>query len=331
MLTYITRRLLLMIPTLFGITLITFLIVHLTPGDPIALKAQQESGGMRPGVLATEVIEKTRAMYGLDQPLPVQYGRWIKRIVTLDFGTSYQDDQPVLEKIKRAAPLTIVLNLVATILIYLIAIPSGIAAAVRAGGWWDRISAIVFYVLYALPSFWVAAMLIVLFAGGDYLNLFPLGGMISEGARSLPFWQQLPNRAWHLMLPLMVMTYGGFAYLARFGRSVMLDVIRQDYMRTARAKGLPRQRIIWRHGVRNALVPFITLLGTLLPGLLGGSIIIEQIFGLPGMGKLSFDAVMSRDYPVVMALATIDAVLTLIGLLISDILYTVVDPRVGLE
>ncbi|MBI4237370.1 MAG: ABC transporter permease [Deltaproteobacteria bacterium] len=328
---YLIRRLLLMIPTFFGITVITFVIIHLTPGDPVKLKMQQEGGGMKPGVVATEVIEQTRKLYGLDQPLYVQYGRWLRRIVTLDFGNSFQDERPILRKIAEALPITLLLNLIAICIIYCIAIPTGVWNALRAGGLWDQGTAVLFYILYSLPAFWVASLLLIFFAGGDYLNWFPIVGFISEGAEQLSWWQRAGNVLWHLVLPIICMTYGGFAFLSRFSRSVMLDVVKQDYMRTARAKGLSEWRVIVRHGFRNALIPFVTLFGTLLPGMLGGSIIIEQIFSVPGMGRLSFEAVMARDYPLVMALATIDSLLTLIGLLLSDLLYAVVDPRVSYE
>jgi peptide/nickel transport system permease protein len=331
MMAYILRRFLLMIPTLFGITVVTFAIIRLTPGDPATLQAQQMEGAMPSGLVATEIIEQTRKMYGLDKPIPVQYAKWVWRFVRLDFGDSFVDSRPVLEKIAEALPITILLNLIAIMLIYLISLPSGVWTALRAGTWKDQLTALLFYILYSLPSFWVAMLLLVWFASGDYLNWFPLVGYISDGAEFLPFWQKMGNVLWHLVLPVVCLTYGGFAFLSRFGRTVMLEVIRQDYIKTARAKGLSEWRVITRHGVRNALIPFVTLMGTLLPGLLGGSIIIEQIFGIPGMGKLSFDAVLSRDYPMVMGVATIDAFLTLISLLISDLLYVWIDPRISFE
>lgn len=331
MMAYIIRRLLLMIPTLFGITVVTFAIIRLTPGDPAALKAQQVEGMMASSLMATEIIEQTRKMYGLDLPIYEQYGRWVWRLARLDFGESFIDDRPVLSKIAEALPITLLLNFIAIMIIYLIALPSGVWSALRAGTWKDQVTALLFYILYSLPSFWVAMLLLVFFASGDYLNWFPLVGYLSDGAEFLPWYNQVANVAWHLVLPVICMVYGGFAFLSRFGRTVMLEVIRQDYIKTARAKGLSEWRVITRHGVRNALIPFVTLMGTLIPGLLGGSIIIEQIFGIPGMGKLSFDAVLSRDYPMVMGIATIDAFLTLLSLLISDLLYVWIDPRISFE
>lgn len=326
---YLLKRVLLMIPTLLGIAVITFVIIHLTPGDPAALKSGEM--GMQSKVVASEVIEQTRKLYGLDQPLHVQFGRWIGRLARLDFGDSFIDDRPVLAKIGEAIPITLLLNVIALLLVYLVSLPVGVISALRPGGWRDQLSALVLYVLYSLPSFWVASLLIVLLASGDYLNWFPLVGYVSDGAESLPWYGQIANVAWHLVLPIICLTYGGFAFLSRFGRTVMLEVMRQDFIRTARAKGLSEWQVVVTHGLRNALVPFVTLMSTLLPGLLGGSIIIEQIFGIPGMGKLSFEAVLARDYPLVMGVATIDAFLTLTSLLIADLLYVVVDPRISFE
>lgn len=331
MLAYLTRRCLLILPTLFGITVVTFVIMHLTPGDPVKLQQQLVSGGMANSVVAKEVIEQTRKLYGLDQPVHIQYARWVRRLVQLDFGESFIDQRPVLTKIAETLPITITLNLLSMWLIYLIAIPTGVWSALRPRGWIDQVIGLGFYVLYSLPSFWVAFLLLAVFATGDYFDWFPLVGFVSEGAEGLPWYRWVGNVAWHLVLPVVCMTYGGFAFLSRFGRTVMLEVVNQDYIRTARAKGLREWHVIVHHGVRNALIPFVTLMGTLLPGLLGGSIIIEQIFSIPGMGRLSFEAVMSRDYPLVMGIATIDAVLTLVSLLIADLLYVWVDPRVSFE
>jgi peptide/nickel transport system permease protein len=187
------------------------------------------------------------------------------------------------------------------------------------------------FILYSLPSFWVATLLLMYLAGGDYLNWFPLVGIMSDGAENYPWGLKLANIAWHLVLPVTAMVYGSFAFLTRFSRSTMLEVIKQDYVRTALAKGLTRRAVIWRHAFRNQLIPLITLLGTLLPALLGGSVIIEQIFSIPGMGKLAFESVLARDYPTIMAIATISAALTLVSLLLSDLAYVWVDPRITFE
>ncbi len=325
---YVLKRFLLMIPTLFGISVITFVIIHLAPGDPAALKAQASTDALGSDKVQAEIIEQTRALYGLDQPLYVQYGRWVKQMVTLDFGTSFRDHRPVMAKIADALPITLTLNIISILLIYLISVPIGALCALKPRTLFDRLSALVLFVLYSLPSFWVAMMLIIYLGGGDYLNLFPIVGFTSDNADALPWYGWLGNVAWHLVLPVTCLTYGGLAFLSRFSRVSVLEVIRQDYIRTARAKGLREWRVVVHHALRNALIPLLTISSTLLPALLGGSVIIEQIFSIPGMGRLGFESVLSRDYPVIMAIAAISAFLTLLSILITDLLYAVVDPRI---
>ena len=328
MLAYLVKRILLMVPTLLGILVITFAVVHLAPGDPASLKAQSATEALSSDAMTRKIIDETKAIYGLDLPLHVQFGRWVKQVATLDFGKSYRDQRRVTDKIADALPITLTLNVLTILIIYVVSIPMGTLAAVRPRGLFDRLSSLAMFVLYSLPSFWVAMMLIVLLGSGDYLNWFPITGFVSVGAEALPWYGWVGNVAWHLVLPVVCLTYGGFAFLSRFARASLLEVIRQDYMRTARAKGLSEWAVVLRHGMRNALIPLITLMGTLLPALLGGSVIIEQIFSIPGMGRLGFESVLARDYPVVMAIATISAFLTLVSILITDILYVVVDPRI---
>ena len=329
---YIAQRLLFLIPTLLGITLITFMIIQLAPGSPVSLKLLGPGGaGVRSDLISKEVIEQTKKLYGLDQPFYIQYGRWIQRLMTLDFGESYKDRRPVWDKIKEALPVTLLLNIISIFLIYLISIPAGIFSAVRPQSFLDKFTTLIFFILYSLPSFWVAMLLIIYLGGGEYLDLFPIVGIASHGIEQLPWWDQIGNVLWHLVLPVTSLTYGGFAFLSRFSRAQLLEVIRQDYSRTARAKGLSEAVVIFKHALRNALIPLVTLMGTLLPALIGGSVIIEQIFSIPGMGKLGFEAVLSRDYPVIMAIATISAFLTLVSLFITDLLYVIIDPRISFE
>lgn len=327
MVRYLSKRLLFMIPTFLGITVISFFIIQLAPGDPATMKIQMERGRGNPQ-LAAKIVEDTRKLYGLDLPLHVQYTKWLTRVVTLDFGESYIDHQPVIDKIRAALPITLLLNFLTIVITYIVSIPIGITTALRPRSWWDHGSAILLFVLYSLPSFWVAAVLMTYLAGGDYLNLFPIMGISSFGANVLPWHEYVANVCWHLILPVICLTYGSFAFMARFARSNMLEVINQDFIRTARAKGLSEWKVVVRHGFRNSLVPLISLMGTLLPGLLGGSVIIEQIFAIPGMGRLGFQAVLQRDYPTIMALTAIEAVLTLVSILLSDMMYAVTDPRI---
>lgn len=331
MLSYIIKRLFWIVPTLFGITLITFLIIKLAPGDPVQLKMQSATGMIKSDQMAKEVIEETRRLYGLDKPVYVQYAKWLRRIATLDFGESYVDHRPVLAKMGDALPITLTINILTIFVIYIISIPLGIYSALHPKSFKDRLVMVVLFILYSLPSFWVASILIAYLGGGDYLNCFPIVGFESNGIDMLPWYGRIGNVAWHLVLPVVCLTYGGFAFLSRFSRGTMLEVIRQDYIRTARAKGLSRRKVIWKHAFRNTLIPILTLMGTLLPALLGGSVIIEQIFSIPGMGQLGFQSIMSRDYPTIMAIATIEAFLTLVSLLLADIMYVVADPRVTFE
>jgi len=320
-----------MIPTLIGIIVITFAVVHLAPGDPATLMSQSaESSSMNEGT-AKSIVEETKKLYGLDKPLPMQFLLWMQRAVTFDFGNSYRDHRPVMDKIAEVLPITLLLNIITIFIIYLISVPLGIYTAIKPRGVADRIVSVVLLILYSLPSFWVAIMLMVIFGSGDYLNWLPITGIISHGAEKLPWYGIVTNVLWHLVLPIACLTYGGFAFLSRFTRASMLEVIRQDYIRTARAKGLSEWNVVMKHGVRNALIPILTLMGTLLPSLLGGSVIVEQIFSIPGMGRLGFESILSRDYPVIMAIATISAVLTLVSILLSDIMYKVVDPRITFE
>jgi peptide/nickel transport system permease protein len=328
---YLIRRLLLIIPTFLGITLITFMVIQLAPGSPAAMKLSMGEQGMMGDEVTREIVEQTKKLYGLDKPIWTRYGIWLKQVVTLDFGTSYKDHRPVIEKIAERLPITIELNLISIFLVYLIAIPIGVYSAVEQGTIRDKVMTVILFILYSLPNFWVAVLLIMFLGGGDFLDWFPIYGISSPGMEGAAFTARLWNHLWHLVLPVFCLSYGGLAGLSRFMRAGMLEVIRQDYIRTARAKGLPEKLVIFKHAMRNSIIPIITLMGYLLPGMLGGSIIIESIFSIPGMGQLSFEAVLSRDYPVVMAIATISAMLTLLGILISDLLYVWADPRITYE
>ncbi len=329
MTTYIIKRILLMIPTIFGITIVAFLIIHLAPGDPAAMKARAAEGLMEG--LTEEAIQKTRELYGLDKPLHVQYALWLGRIATLDFGDSIKFNRPVWDVLKERIPISIRLALTAVFLAYLISIPLGIYSASHQYSNLDRGMTLLLFILYSLPSFWVATMLIVFLGGGDFLDLFPVFGLSSIGAAKMSFWGRFWDTAWHLVLPVFCMTYASLAVLSRYMRTAMLEVIRQDYITTARAKGLSERKVVFKHALRNSLIPIITLLSGILPAVVGGSIIIETIFTIPGMGRLAWEAILARDYPLIMAELTIVSFLTLFGILLSDILYSVVDPRIAFE
>lgn len=363
---YVLKRLFLMIPTLIGITLVTFFIMKLAPGDPAMLKLQFAGDNIDPEALAALLKSQeppiplperyvafakstSAAVSGLESADPkieetrvfrafkwtgenaVHYVKWVGSIARLDFGLSFKDKRPVSTKIREALPVTLLINVVTILVVYLVSLPLGIWSAVKKGTVIDKIVMVKLFLFYSLPTFWMATMLLSFFAGGEYFDLFPIMGIKSDYYDQLNFAQKIADVSWHLFLPVLADTIGSFAFLTRFVRGNFIEVVRQDYIRTARAKGLPEGKVLYKHGLRNALIPFVTLMGTLLPALLGGSVIIEQIFSIPGMGMLSFEAVLGRDHNVIMGIAFISAFLTLVSLFLSDLLYVIVDPRISLK
>jgi peptide/nickel transport system permease protein len=337
MFSYLVKRLLLMIPTFIGVTLIGFLVMRLAPGDPAELRAAGGLGGARDAIISKdkqggvdEAVAQWRAQYGLDKPLYVQYAVWMKNLATFDFGESFKDNQPVWGKIAERLPVTVNLNLWSIFVIYLVAIPLGVYSATHPNSFGDYATTLAAFVLFAVPLVWAATMAIVFICGGDFFYLFPPGGLQSLDVSEYGSpWEKFKDRAWHLFLPVVLLSYDGFAGLSRYMRSSMLEVLGQDYVQVARAKGLDEKVVILKHVLRNSLIPQVTILASILPGLIGGSVIIETIFSIPGLGQLGFESVLARDYPMVMALFTVSAVLTLVGILISDLLLAVVDPRIA--
>ncbi len=320
MLRYSLRRLLAMIPVLLWITVLSFGIIHLAPGKPTDVLTQ-----FNPKV-SLEARQRMEQLYGLDQPVHVQYGRWLSRVARLDFGRSFLDDRPVMEKIAERLPITLTLNVLALVLVFGIAVPLGVRAAVRPGGLFDRVTTVLVFLGYSMPSFWLALLGMALFS--VTLRWLPVSGLHALDAESWAWWRRLLDMGWHLILPLAVTAVVSLAGLSRYARASLLDVLRQDYMRTARAKGLPQGRVLFHHGLRNGLLPIITILGLSLPDLISGSVVAETIFSIPGMGRLFYEAVMARDYAVVMALVTIGALLTLLGNFLADLAYAAADPRI---
>lgn len=321
MLAYLAKRLLMMMPLLIGITLISFVVIHLAPGEPTDLQTD-----LNPKASA-EMRERLRERYGLDQPLYVQYGQWLGRIARLEFGESFaQDHRPVFDKIVERLPVTIMINLLSLGAILAVAVPLGVLSAVRRNSLFDRFTTVLVFTGFAMPSFWLALLLMDYL--GVRLGLFPIAGLKSIGFEYLGFGAQIWDAIHHLILPVFVSAFGGVAGYSRYMRSNMLEVIRQDYILTARAKGLPETQVIYKHALRNALLPVITILGLAVPGLIGGSVIFETIFAIPGMGKLFYDGVMMRDYPLIMGELVMVAILTLVGNLLADICYAMADPRI---
>ncbi|HEU4639751.1 MAG TPA: ABC transporter permease, partial [Candidatus Binatia bacterium] len=276
-----------------------------------------------------EAIAQWRVQYGLDKPLHVQYLVWLKNIATLSFGESFKDNQSVWSKIAERLPVTIKLNFWSIVVVYLVAIPLGVYSATHPNSAGDQVTTLAAFILFAVPLVWAATMAIVFICGGDFYYLFPPGGLESiDFSDNWPIWRKLQDRAWHIFLPVVLLSYDGFAGLSRYMRASMLEVLAQDYVQVARAKGLSEKRVIFKHALRNSLIPQVTILASILPGLIGGSVIIETIFSIPGLGQLGFESVLARDYPTVLALFTVSALLTLIGILISDLLLAAVDPRI---
>jgi len=322
MLSYALRRALLALPLLVGITFVSFFVIHLAPGEPTDLQSGDPTAQG-----AAEVRQLLREEFGLDRPLVVQYWDWLTRVARLDFGRSFAPDgRPVLDKIAERLPITLLLNAIELAIIVAIAVPLGVASATRQYSLFDKVTTVFVFLGFATPDFWLALLLMILF--GVQLGWLPISGLRSLNWEYLPAWKQPWDVASHLVLPVAVATFGGLAGFSRYMRQSMLEVVRQDYVQSARAKGLAERVVIGKHALRNAVLPLVTILGLSLPGLIGGSVIVETIFAIPGMGQLMVQAVFERDYPVIMGNLVIVSVLTLAANLFADVAYGLVDPRI---
>jgi peptide/nickel transport system permease protein len=309
------------VPLLIGITFVSFLVIHLAPGDPTTVMTGDWT------ITEKAALQELIKIYELDKPLHVQYWSWLKRIVVLDFGRSFAPHgRPVIDVIRERLPITLGLNIVEMAIIIALAIPVGVLSATRQYSSFDKSTTVFVFIGFATPDFWLAVMLQILF--GVRLGWLPMSGLRLPVSEYLPFWQQQLDLASHLILPITVATFGGLAGFSRYMRQSMLEVIRQDYVQSARAKGLAESVVIGKHALRNALLPIVTVLGLSLPGLIGGSVIIETIFAIPGMGQLMVQAVYERDYPVIMGNLVIVASLTLVANLVADLSYSLIDPRI---
>jgi peptide/nickel transport system permease protein len=316
MASFFLRKLFQLFITLVGISIISWIVITQAPGSPIALT-------MDPKV-SPKIVEQMMKNYDLDKPIYQQYYLWLKKLFTGRLY-SFKDGRPVLEKINERIWNTLLLNLVATIIVFSLAIPLGVFSAKRQYSFLDNLGTFGAYLGISAPGFWLAYLLIL---GTVELFGYPVLGMRSFVTEDFTTAEIVMDRIWHLMLPSIILAIGGLAGLSRYARSSMLEVVRQDYVRTAKAKGLSEESVYYKHALRNALLPIITIFGFLIPDLIGGSIIMESVFAWPGIGRLSYQAVLARDYPVVMTILSISAVLTLIGNFIADILYGIADPRI---
>jgi len=323
MLAYALRRLLLAVPLLLGITLISFVVIHLAPGDP----TEMMTGGDPSTVHNPELYKQLLKEFDLDKPLHVQYWKWLSRLVRLDFGRSFAPHgRPVLTMIAERLPITLLLNVVELLIIVSLAVPIGVVSATRQYSVFDKVTTIFVFLGFATPDFWLALLLMILF--GVQLGWLPISGLRSLNWEYLSFWQQQADFLGHLVLPITVATFGGLAGFSRYMRQSMLEVIRQDYIQSARAKGLAERVVVGKHALRNALLPIVTILGLSLPTLIGGSVIVESVFAIPGMGQLMVQAAFERDYPVLMGNLVIVSTLTLMANLMADLTYSLVDPRI---
>ena len=333
MLTYLIKRILWMIPLLIGISLISFFIMHLAPGD-----ITNNEASFNPKA-SEESRQKLRKLYNLDKPVIVQYGLWMKRMVKLDFGKSFASHQkPVFWQtadkdgnvtkgmIQEALPITLLINFISLLITLGLAIPLGVVAAQKNMGWQDKSITLFNFIGFSIPGFWLS--LLLMYWLGVMNNWLPISGLHSINYETLDTWGKFKDSISHLIMPVLIPSITGLAGITLFVKNGMLDVFHQDYITTARAKGLKENTVVYTHALRNALLPLITIVGLSIPGLIGGSVIAETIFAIPGMGKLFFDAVLMRDFPVIMGILTIGSALTLIGNLVADIAYAWADPRV---
>jgi peptide/nickel transport system permease protein len=322
MASYVARRLLYAALTFLGITIAVFALVHAVPGDPITFYI----GAHGTHNLSGPALDAIRHEHHLDEPLVSQYFYWLRGVLRLDFGTSIVDQRPVTSRILEKLPNTFELNAIAFLIAAGIGVPIGLWSAARSGRPLERASAVLFFLLYSLPSFWVALLLMELFS--VKLGILPTFGMTSDEYLELSNWQKLLDHARHLVLPVITLSYAQIAIFARYSKSALTEVIRQDYITTARAKGVAPQSVLWRHAFRNALIPLITLLGLTIPYLISGSVIVEQIFQWDGIGRLYVESILARDYPTVLGLTVATAVITLLASLAADLLYAAADPRI---
>jgi microcin C transport system permease protein len=341
MLKYFLRRLAIILPTLLGVTVVVFVIINMAPGGPIEQKLQQmrfgsgdgagegssKSRGATQGV-SDEVMEALKKQYGFDKPLHIRYLLWLKNIATLNFGESFTYEEPVIDVITSKFPVSLQFGIISLILSYIVSIPLGIVKAIKKGSTFDIVSSFLLFIFYSIPPFMLAILLIVFLSGGSFFEWFPVGGLNSEAFDEFTFWEQVFDRIHHFTLPLICYTIGSFTSLTILMKNSLIDEIKKDYIRTARAKGLDEKVVYMKHALKNALIPIVTGLGGFLSVFFAGSLLLETIFQLDGVGLLSYKSVLSRDYNVIMGLVFIQSALFLLGNVLSDIAYVIVDPRI---
>ncbi len=346
MFAYIIKRLLLMIPTLFGVMLLTFIVTQFVPGGPVEqltaqLEGQEHAGEASSGAqglyrgargLDPEQVEALKALYGFDKPAHERFLQMLGQYLAFDFGESYFHNQSVIELVKSKLPVSISLGLWTFFLTYLTCIPLGIAKAVRDGSSFDTFTSTLILIGYAIPGFVLAIMLLVLFGGGSFYDVFPLRGLVSDNWETLSWWGKITDYLWHLVLPVSAMMVGSFAVMTLLTKNSFVEEIRKQYVLTAKAKGLQENVILYKHVFRNAVIPLITgFPAAFIGALFTGSLLIETVFSLDGLGLLAYESVIKRDYPVVLGTLYVFTLLGLISKLLSDISYVIIDPRIQFD
>ncbi|MBN8554170.1 MAG: ABC transporter permease [Deltaproteobacteria bacterium] len=331
--TYILKRILLMLVTLWGITFVSFVMLQLTPGSPLEMKLMQDkNGGLGDkSALTPETRALLEAQYHLDKPILVRYVLWLKDIARLDFGESFADHRPVIEKIYERLPVSLIFGLTSIVVSLLIGLPLGLLSGAFQNSFIDRFTAIAVVAMYSMPVYVIGILLLTFFGGGDFFNWFPIYGIQSDDYANLSMMGKILDRVHHFILPCICYSIGSLAFITQQQRASILEALHQDYIRTARAKGLPELSVFIKHAFRNSLIPIITIIGALIPSILGGAVIIETMFSIPGLGLLAWESLLQRDYPTIMANFTISAFLSLLGIFVSDLLYMIVDPRIDFE
>jgi microcin C transport system permease protein len=331
--TYFLRRLLLVIPTFLGITLAVFLVTQFVPGGPVERRIMQyqmgaTASGRSVEALPDDAIQQIREYYGFDKPVHERYALWLRNLARLDLGNSYVYQEPVWDVIKSRFPVSIFLGLTGFLLSYFICIPLGVIKAVKHGSRFDFISSAVVFLGYSVPGWALGTALLVLFGGGSYWNVFPLGGFRPPDWDFLTVGEKIVAQVRYMFLPVLCYMVGSFATLTILTKNSLLENLGQDYVRTAFAKGLDERRVIFVHALRNSLIPLATGLGHVFSLILAGSFLIERVFNIDGMGYLGYTSILQRDYPVALGILVIGSLLLLIGNILSDVIYALVDPRI---
>lgn len=331
---YIVRRILLMIPTLIGITMICFALTQFIPGGPVEqMISRIRAAGSEKGMDASrsiteEEIQNIKAYYGFDKPVYVRYLVWMGNVAKLDLGTSYTYEEPVWDVIISKFPISLFFGFTSFFLSYLVCIPLGMLKAIKNNSVFDTISSVIIFIGYVMPGYALGILLITFLGGGSYLDWFPISGIISDNFESLSMWGKVMDFLHHMILPLTCYMASEFAFLTLLMKNSLIDEIKKDYMRTAIVKGSTFNRAVWKHAFRNSLIPLATRLGEIFTIMFAGALLIEKVFDIDGMGLLVYNSMISRDYNVVMGIIILSSIMVLLGRLFSDIMYVIIDPRI---